>query len=50
MDEDRIAERIYSLLPPWEQAEGTVKDVIKQMREDPYAIMEYLLDVIDGNE
>lgn len=48
--EERIAERIYNTLDPWDQAEGTPKDVIKQMRRDPYSLLEYLLDKVDGHD
>lgn len=47
MEEERIAERLYNKIPPWERENGTVKDVIEQMRKNPYDIIEYLLDMID---
>lgn len=50
MDEERIAERIYALIPEWDREGGTVKDVIKWMRKDPKMVMEYLLDIIDEKE
>ena len=49
MDEDRIAERIYELIPPWDREDGKVKDVIEWMHKDPQAVMEFLLDIIDNN-
>ena len=48
MDEERLAERLYDLIPPWDREDGTVEDVLKQMHENPNDIIEYLLDRIDG--
>lgn len=47
MDEERIAQRIFDKIPMWERENGSIKDVIEQMRKSPYDVMEYLLDIID---
>lgn len=48
MDEERLAERLYNLIPMWDREDGTVSDVLKQLKENPQDIIEYLLDYIDG--
>lgn len=47
MEEERLAERIYNKIPSWDREDGTVKDVIEQMRNNPYDVIEYLLDMMD---
>lgn len=48
-EQNALAEQVYALLPPWDRCEGTVKDVINQIKKDPYQVIEFLLDVINGD-
>lgn len=47
MDEERIAQKIYNLIPWWDREDGTVEDVLKQLHDNPMDIIEYLLDYIE---
>lgn len=49
MDIERLAQKIYELVPPWER-EGTVKDVVKMLEKDPLYFVEWLLDYIEEVE
>ena len=48
MDEERLAQRIFNLIPSWDREDGAVADVLKQMQESPNDVIEFLLDYIDG--
>ncbi len=46
MDEERLAERIYNLIPEWDRDGGTVKDTLEWMKKDPMMVIEWLTDYI----
>lgn len=43
-----LAERIFNLVPPWDHEEGeTIETTAETIKNDPEAIINYLLDMID---
>lgn len=49
MDLERLAKRLYDLVPWYERDGETVADVVKMMEKDPLYFIEWLLDYIDEN-
>ena len=49
MDErqQETAERLYSLIDPWDRPEGGVNAIYNEISLDPVATINYLLDIID---
>lgn len=50
MDIERLAEKIYNLVPWWDRDGATVADVVKQLEENPLYMVEWLLDYIEEQE
>lgn len=50
MELERIAERLYNILPWWDRDGATLADVVKQLQKDPLYFVEWLLDYIEEQE
>lgn len=48
MEFRQLAERIYDIIPPWDR-DGTVQDIEEDIKKDPKAIINYLLEIIENN-
>lgn len=43
-----IAERIFYLFDPWDCDYKTAEEMEQEIKKDPAAVINYLLDVIEG--
>ena len=44
----KLAERIYHYVDPWDRDYETVDDIVKDIKDDPDAVIEYLMDILEG--
>ena len=44
----KLAERIYNYVDPWDLDYETVDDIVKDIKDDPDAVIEYLMDILEG--
>lgn len=47
-DRQKLAERIFDYIPAWDRDYGTVDDIVKDIKNDPEAVIEYLMDQLEG--
>ncbi len=43
-----LANRLYNLVDPWDRDYETVDDIANDIENDPDAVIEYLLDLLEG--
>ena len=44
----QLAERIYNYVDPWDRDYETVDDIANDIKNDPEAVIEYLMDLLEG--
>ena len=48
IDVQKLAERIYNYVDPWDRDYETVDDIANDIKQDPLAVIEYLMDLLDN--
>lgn len=43
----KLAERIYNYVDPWERDYETVDDIVNDIKNDPETVIEYLIDLLN---
>lgn len=43
----KLAERIFNFVDPWDRDYGTVDDIANDIKKDPEAVIEYLMDLLE---
>jgi hypothetical protein len=43
----KLAERIYNYVDPWDRDYATVDDIANDIKNDPETIIEYLMDLLE---
>lgn len=43
----KLAERLYNMIDPWDRDYETVDDLANDIKNDPCAVIEYLIDLVD---
>ena len=43
-----LATRIYDLVPWWDRESDSMQETIDTLKNDPMAVIEYLLDIVDN--
>jgi len=46
----KLAERIFNYVDPWDRDYETVDDIANDIKQDPLTVMEYLMDLLDNME
>ena len=44
----KLAERIFNYVDPWDRDCETVDDIANDIKQDPLTVMEYLMDLLDN--
>ena len=44
----KLAERIFNYVDPWDRDYETVDDIANDIKQDPLTVMEYLMDLLDN--
>jgi uncharacterized protein YeeX (DUF496 family) len=44
----QLAQRLFDFVDPWDRDYETVDDIANDMKQDPEAVIEYLLDLLEG--
>jgi hypothetical protein len=44
----QLAQRLFNFVDPWDRDYETVDDIANDMKQDPEAVIEYLLDLLEG--
>jgi len=44
----QLAQRLFDFVDPWDRDYETVDDIAEDIRKDPEAVIEYLLDLLEG--
>lgn len=44
----KLAERIFNYIDPWDRDYETIVDIAEDIKNDPDAIIEYLMDQLEG--
>lgn len=50
LPEQRLAERLFALVPWWDRDGATVADIAKELEQNPLDIIAWLLDYIEESE
>ena len=50
LPEQKLAERLFALVPWWDQNGETVADIVTQLEQNPLDIIAWLLDYIEESE
>ena len=48
IDVQKLAERIYNYVDPWDRDYETVDDIANDIKQDPLTVIEYLMDLLDN--
>ena len=44
----KLAERLYNYVDPWDRDYETVDDIANDIKNDPDTVIEYLMDILEG--
>ena len=44
---EEIAKRVMELVDPWDRENDTIETTVRAIKENPEAVIEFLLDIID---
>lgn len=44
----KLAERLYNYVDPWDRDYETVDDIANDIKQDPLIVIEYLMDLLEN--
>ena len=44
----QLAQRLYNYIDPWDRDYETVDDIANDIKSDPEAVIEYMMDILEN--